>query len=1160
MKRYPLTHTQQGIILDTIRYPESLHYNIPGKIELPLTVDMDRLEEAARWVFSNHSVWHIRFVPFAGGVEQYIADTPSLRFERISIPQSEISKFEASFIRPFRPFSDELCRISLVTTEEHNYAFFDIFHAIGDGYSAINLVRDVGDYYDGNIPAIVNDQAMLDLALEQKQFDASDQHAELEAWFRERFVGKEIGKLCTEPSDVLGNGLEYVATLDRIALEKACAECGMKMSNLVNAAYALMLSSLSGCDSVAYLTPFHGRNRSNLTSHGTFISTMPMQIDVNPDETVREFVARMGLSLVGLMRRRQFDYTDLVSRLGITVETFFTYQGPGIKTIMKLDGVEYQASQTRTNHKSTAALTMALYDREDLLDVHVECSSAIHDESYLKAYAKAYCNLITQMVDNPDLKVRDLSLISARELPFVRGFCTEPSAPSLGYSLFDALKRNAGLIPDAVAIESDEQVYTYSLLWEMSGKIAASLRGKSGFVIIKGEREARTVAAMLGVMRAGLAFVPVDPSYPRDRIEHMIADSAAEIVLDDETIRDILEGESCGFEDSAIDPESPAYMIYTSGSSGLPKGVEISHRAMWAFVQGISAVLSISPKDRISCHSSFAFDASIEDIWPVLAAGGTLLIVPERLRKDIKALAEWLDSNNVTGGNYTTRLGQLMLEHCDLTTLRYIVLGGEKMTVWPERGKWITTYNTYGPTEFTVDASWHKLNPDRTYDDIPLGRPMPGQTAMIFDHRGNPLPLGFQGELCLAGPQMATRYHTGPAMPMYGEFYRTGDIARWNARGELEYIARRDGQVKVRGFRIELSEIDNCILKTPGVSQSKTIVDKSGNAVLSYIIADPSVDSDTVLRHIRGMLPSYMMPSSITRLEEFPLNPSGKLDVSGLPAQEFVHNLECVQAEGDAETFFLGECRRLLRRDDFGVTDDLFGLGLSSLQVLELTLSVNESGLAVISVSDVYEGRNIRSILRSDAASQSEGWYNESDNPVLVVIGGITPTGQLRPSLDVVARKYHVLFFPALEPSEERSMKDIASHYADVIISLCEEEPSVVTGHSFGGEIAYHVSLELQSRKSWTPYLVLFDTARTDFDFGLSAEDASVVNPSAVLFRRLHDPESMTSYEGKLRLFAATRSPLCEQNIESWTSSHPSIRIKRIDAGHDDLLQITKLL
>ena len=330
-------------------------------------------------------------------------------------------------------------------------------------------------------------------------------------------------------------------------------------------------------------------------------------------------------------------------------------------------------------------------------------------------------------------------------------------------------------------------------------------------------RSKDVMVAAIGVHKAGMAYVPIDLDYPQDRVTYMLGNSGAEVVLTQELVSEAMQYQGKA-EQPVPDAGSLAYMIYTSGSTGRPKGVMIRHSSLYAFVRFMGSCWELNDQSRITCHSNFAFDAAVEDLYPVLTVGGTLFIVPEEERKDVLLMRKYIEDNHITGGCYTTQFAQLMSDD-EPIQLDYIVLGGEKMTSVPNiTGRVI---NTYGPTEFTVDATWYEIDKARDYANIPIGRPVYNGIGLILDENSRMLPQGMVGELCMAGPQISAGYHgleeqtekvfrtarleNGTQL----EVYHTGDLARYNEEGELEYFGRMDDQIKFRGFRIELDEIKN---------------------------------------------------------------------------------------------------------------------------------------------------------------------------------------------------------------------------------------------------------------------------------------------------------------------------------------------------------------
>ncbi len=534
-------------------------------------------------------------------------------------------------------------------------------------------------------------------------------------------------------------------------------------------------------------------------------------------------------------------------------------------------------------------------------------------------------------------------------------------------------------MPDAAAVSDEAGRYTYAELDRASDSVAAFLIGRgvqeNSFVALRMGREKEFLAAAIGAHKAGAAYVPIDPEYPRERIDYMLKDSGAEVLL---TREDVLKA-------IAEDPDPPpvnratlkhrAYMIYTSGSTGLPKGVMIPHSALGNFVRFIAKRWGLGEHSRVALHSTFSFDAAVEDLFPALTVGGTVFVVPESARKDIFEMRAFIEKNHLNAGCYSTQFGQLLGMKAPLA-LDYICLGGEAMTSVPNCCG--TFYNTYGPTEFTVDATYYEVDRGRNYRNIPIGRPLHNCAAYIVDAQGRLLPRGMTGELWLAGPQLAEGYWKRPELTKEkftrlklreGEWvrvYRTGDLARWNDEDQLEFYGRIDFQVKLRGFRIELGEIENVAMACPGVSAAMAEVKKSGSSQILCLYytqkAGERVDVEQMKALCRQRLADYMVPSAFMRLEEMPLSPSGKVDRRALPMPEFEGTGEIAEPETETERALYAIASEILGTGGFGVTANLIGLGLSSIAVMRLSAMLDKRLNRHVTVSDIMGASSIRAL------------------------------------------------------------------------------------------------------------------------------------------------------------------------------------------------------
>jgi len=433
-------------------------------------------------------------------------------------------------------------------------------------------------------------------------------------------------------------------------------------------------------------------------------------------------------------------------------------------------------------------------------------------DAQLGTFINMLVNFAKQLAEEPDRPLCELERVNPEE----RLRIIEASrGPDLSFDTektwLDLFQENAEAFPDALAVSADNGTYTYGELDTLSDVLALALLEKGAkegdFVVLKLDRVKEFMTAVVGIHKAGCAYIPVDPAYPEDRINFMIEDSCADIVLTEQDIVEILSSYEGGGVDAkklpGAKPDGRAYMIYTSGSTGRPKGVMIAHRSLMNFTVSIRHLAGIRRGDRIIAHRSFSFDAHIEDYFPTLAAGAAVFIIGEDKRRDSDEIVAFMNENHLTGGGFTTSVARVLMTQYEMP-MRYIIAGGEALYGITGKSS-IQIINEYGPTECTDDSTWYALKTGVAYNNVPIGRAMPNSW-----------------ELCVAGAQVGIGYHNREELTKQAftdcpfvpgaRMYHTGDLVRYNEDGEIEFLGRMDNQVKLRGYRIELGEIEAVIV------------------------------------------------------------------------------------------------------------------------------------------------------------------------------------------------------------------------------------------------------------------------------------------------------------------------------------------------------------
>ena len=1106
---YPLMENQRGLYLEWKMNPDTTQYNIPF-VYCFEGIDTDRMVNALKQVFNAHPYLKSKFIEINGEVVLQRNDQDPVEVKVTELCEEPDEVHFQKRVLPFHLLGDQLYRIEVLKTSHKTYLFFDVHHIIFDGLSRKVFMNDLKRAYEGEILEKESYQA-YDFALyEQEGLNNTEKIQKAESWYDELLAGANTISL---PSYLVPDGVDFAnieVSLPSHQIDNFCAVNNITVNSFMHAAFAIFVKRLIKDENPLYLTISNGRDAgANLhQSIGMFVKTMPIVItsELLQGQATADFVKEVHKQLQKSYSMDYFPYTKIVERHRVNAELMFIYQGE----FGKNSSWENMTQIPLSLDTAKFPISIIITPEADSYHVTLEYDGMRYNSQGMLHMVKAFRNVLVNMAVTAT--VNDVELISPEEkselLQLSRGETIEYDQSETFVDLF---QRQVAISPNAIAVVDSQGSMTYQELDNQSNILAKVLVdqgiAKDDFVGIMLPRCKEFLVAVLSVFKAGGAYVPLDPDYPEAHLSYILDNAQAKLLLSTSSlakgklsdrmlfINDIdFNSESVPINNSH--PYSLAYMIYTSGSTGKPKGVMMEHKGLCALTKWLVPMEELKPGDKCAEHASFSFDASLLDLFPPLTCGAEVHILSSELRLDPKGMCKYFKEERITGISISTQLGMEMINSFELP-LRYMVMGGEKMKQLRKTS--VKLINEYGPTEFAVCSSYHIVNQGKDVNSIPIGRPVPNSMSVIVDNMGHLVPKGIPGELCLIGRQMSRGYWRQPdqtasqftACPFLEgvTMYHTGDMARWNEKGELVYLGRTDSQIKFNGFRIELGEIENEMMSYPSVTAAAVLVFKRKDVktLVGYYCAEVSIDPQAIHNHLSTSLPQYMIPQMTMQIDKMPMTPNGKIDKKALLSDEMTSGLNMgeytLPATVDEKKLF-EIAKKVLEIDDFGVTDDLSSLGLTSLSAIRLADLANREGLS-IKVNDILRNKTIRNILINEQAiGKWENGYDAS-KPAIVLIQGFTYYKKLEQLISKLCMRYSVFViepiedhYEALFNEGELNSHDVVKFYIDYL-DVCLP-PSVKVemfiGHSFGGELAYRCAVRWHKKTGSMPKVCMLDT------------------------------------------------------------------------------------
>ena len=796
-------------------------------------------------------------------------------------------------------------------------------------------------------------------------------------------------------------------------------QLGVTPYMLLLSVYYILLSKYSSQEDIVVGSPIVGRNIAELYNLiGMFVNTLAMRANIDSNLSFKDFLSYIKDMCLNNYKYQDYPFDELVDKLKIQRDTsrnplfdvMFIYQNNGNATADFGDiKTEYFTPDTKI---SKFDLSLEVIPENDILNLSFEYATALFNKQFIEDLSKHYSNILTSCLDNLNIKISNICMLSeAEKNKILYDFNNTKTDYPKDKTIAELFEEQANKTPNNVAVVFGMQKLTYKELNERANSLAYYLR-KNGIetnalVGIMVNRSLEMIIGMLAVLKAGGAYIPIDPTYPKDRIEYMLKNSNSKLLLTQEHLHDITDFKNCVYIDLSNDsiyslpndnlnhtntPEDLAYVIYTSGSTGLPKGVMLKQRNIINFVYAIMKDFGFTYKDTIVSITTFSFDIFVlESLLPILN-GLKTVITSEEEQTDIKMFNELCKKNNVTIFQTTPSRLQAMLAKENsfdfIKKLKYILIGGEPfppalLKQLQESSK-ARIYNMYGPTETAV---WSSLKDLTNADKINIGKAISNTQLYILDKFNNPLPVGVPGELFIAGDGVCKGYYNNleltqkvflnnPFVPNE-LMYKTGDLCMLLPNGEVEYLERVDNQIKIRGLRIELGEIESKILDYNGIEKVCVIKQTINNRdfISAYFTASKRINPSSLKKYLSNYLPKYMIPSYFTVLEKFPYTPNGKIDKKALKLPEEVlsnsREAEYIAPRTDLEKQFCAIWEQILNVSPIGITDNFFELGGDSILAMNLNLEL-KSITDSISYADIFKFPTIAELVKKSKSKDED--------------------------------------------------------------------------------------------------------------------------------------------------------------------------------------------
>ncbi len=983
-------------------------YNVPLALDIAGRLDAARLEDCFRKILARHEALRTRFGIENDELTQRVVPLAEIDFavERRDCPADGFTAAAEAFIRPFELDRAPLFRVLLLSDGADRHALvMDAHHIVVDGLALNILARELMALYEGRaLPPLT--VRPLDAVATQAAYLDSAACKEDAAWWRARYASLppllELPLDQPRPPRRSHRGGDCLALVDKqatAALKAAAKSKRLTLFGLALGVFGGFLHRLTGQDDIVVGLPVGGRDDPRYADLiGMFANTLPLRLNVGGDQPLGEHARAAQKEFLAALEHQAYPLEALIAELKLPrdlarnplFDTMFIFED-GNDRVYRMAGLECKPLPA-SRHAAMFDLAMEVIEAEGELQLRLEYDADLFAPASAARLLDIYRRLLVQAPASLDTPLSELDCVPAEERTQLLSWGDGGASPEPRATILDLFARQVKERPDAAALVAEDGALSYRELDCAANRLAHTLRHRltnadflaSPRIALVAERRAELLVGLLAILKAGAAYVPVDPDFPADRVALMLEDSGCVAVLASRSLVGDLSAPAgvpvIGLDESdaalpdtapdvAVGPDALAYLIYTSGSTGKPKGTRLFHRNAASFFAALPQAFGFAPGQRLLAITTVSFDIAGLELLGALACGMTVVLASAATARDPARIVERIASERIEVLQSTPTRLKLLVEQAgiaSLAALRTILVGGEalpqdladQLSSLPDTA----VFNVYGPTETTIWSAACRVTPG----PVSLGRALPGERLFVLSspsHRGRLQPIGAVGELAIAGDGVGGAYHNRPelsaerfpAIPALcdGPVYLTGDLARWLPDGRLEFLGRGDGQIKIRGMRIEPAEIEQQLRRYPGVRDAVVVAVKNERGfadLVAYLAADAAPDIADCRAFLAKELPEPCLPSLFVTLSALPQTPNGKIDRRALPKPEPVTVPPAPSfaraAANPREQAILSAFAAVLA-NPIGPEDDYFAHGGDSIRALRFIARLREMGYAL---------------------------------------------------------------------------------------------------------------------------------------------------------------------------------------------------------------------